>query len=65
MLDTSATYHMTFKRDFFEELSDNIDGVVYFVDKSVLKPKGIETIRLKLPRFPNIMFRIVLYIPEF
>jgi hypothetical protein len=50
ILDTGATCHMTFRRDLFEKFSDNIDGVVYFADKSQIKPSGIGSIQLKIPR---------------
>jgi hypothetical protein len=63
LLDTGATCHMNFQRDFFEELNDNVDGVVNFADGSSLKPIGIGTIRLKLPGFQIffcIMFSIFL-----
>ena len=52
LLDTSATSHMTFRKDYFEELNESIDGIVYFADKSSIKPKGMGTIRLKMPGFP-------------
>jgi len=38
LLDTSATCHMTLWRDLFQELNDNVEGAVYFVDRSSLKP---------------------------
>jgi hypothetical protein len=38
LLDIGATYHMTFRRDFFKKFDYNVDGVVYFVDRSSLKP---------------------------
>jgi hypothetical protein len=36
LLDTGTTSHMKFRRDFFEDFNDNVDGVVYFVDGQVL-----------------------------
>ncbi|XP_059063603.1 uncharacterized protein LOC131856201 [Cryptomeria japonica] len=36
--DTGATCHMTFRKDFFETFNDQVDGVVYFADRSQLKP---------------------------
>ena len=65
VLDTGATCHTTFRRDFFDQFSDNIDGVVYFVDKSQIKPSGICSIHLKIPRLPNYVLNDVLYIPKF
>jgi hypothetical protein len=38
LLDTGATCHMNFWRDFFEELNDNVEGAIYFADRSSLKP---------------------------
>ena len=55
---------MTFKRDFFEEFTDNVDRAVYFADKSKLKPSGLGTIRLKMPGLPDFLLHDVLYLPE-
>jgi hypothetical protein len=55
---------MTFVRDFFEELNDNVKGALYLVDKSSLKPMGIGTIRFKLPRFLDFFLHDVLYLLE-
>lgn len=38
LIDTGASCHMSFRRDFFEELNTKIDGVVYFADRSCIKP---------------------------
>ena len=43
---------------------NQIDGIVYFADKSSIKPKGMGTIRLKMPGFPNFLLKNVLYLPE-
>ena len=56
ILYVGATCHMTFRRDLFEQLSDNIDGVVYFVDNSQIKPSGIGSIHLKIPRLSDYTF---------
>jgi hypothetical protein len=63
LLDTSATYHMTFRRDIYEDLNDNVHGIVYFVDKSSLEPSGIGTIKLKLPWLRDFLLHDVLYLP--
>ena len=44
VLDIRATCHMTFRRDLFEQFSDNIDGVVFFADSSQIKPLRIGSI---------------------
>ena len=64
LLDTGATSHMTFREDCFEELNETINGIVYFVDNSSLKPKGIGTIRLKMHGFPHFLLKNVLYLLE-
>ena len=55
---------MNFMRFIFEEFTDNVDGVVYFVDKSKLKPSRLGTIRLKLLGLPEFLLHDVLYLPE-
>eukprot|EP00253_Pinus_taeda_P026112 PITA_26112 len=55
---------MTFRRYFFEEFTDNVDGEVFFADKSKLKPSGLGTIRLKLPGLPDFLLHHVLYLPQ-
>jgi hypothetical protein len=64
LLDTCATCHMTFWKDFFKELNDNVEGAVYFVDRSSLKPAKIGTIKLKLPGFQDFLLHDVFYLPE-
>ena len=39
LLETSATSHMNFRKYYFEELNETINVIVYFADKSSLKPK--------------------------
>jgi hypothetical protein len=64
LLDTGATCHLTFQRDFFEEMNDNLEGVVYFAYRSNLKLMGIGTIRLKLSGVSDLLLHDVLYLPE-
>jgi len=33
LLDSGATYHMTHRKDFLEDFTDNVDGAVYFADQ--------------------------------
>ena len=63
LLDTGATSHVTFRKDCFEELNETINGIVYFADKSSLKPKGMGTIWLKMSGFPDFLLKNVLYLP--
>ena len=65
LLNTGATCHLAFIKYFFEYFNDNVDGRVSFADKSILKPKGIGTIKLKLPRFLDLILQNVLYLLEF
>jgi hypothetical protein len=55
---------MTFRRDFFEDFDGNVDGVVYFADRSSLKPSGMGTIRLKLLGLPDFLLHNVFYLLE-
>jgi transposase InsO family protein len=55
---------MTFRKYFFETFNDQIDGVVYFADKSQLKPSGIGSVRLKLPGFVDYILHDVIYLPQ-
>ena len=55
---------MAFQRDYFEDFSDNVDGIVYFADKSSLKPSRIGIVKLKLIGLPNLLLRDVLYLLE-
>ena len=53
-----------FRKYFFEQFTDNVDGAVYFADKSKLKPSRHATIRLKLTGLPNFLLCDVLYLPK-
>lgn len=64
LLDTSATCHMIVQRGYFEDFSNHVDGIVYFADKSSLKPSRIGTVRLKLPKFLYFILHEVHYLPE-
>ena len=55
---------MTITKACFEELNDIENGIVYFVDKYSLKPRGIGSIRLKLPSFPDFVLKNVVYPPD-
>ena len=64
LLDSRATYHMTHRKYFFEEFTNNVDGEVYFADQSKINPSGLRTIRLKLHGLPDILLHHVLYLPH-
>jgi len=63
-LDLGATCHMTHRKDFFEDFTNNVDGVVYFVDQSKIKPSGLGTIRLKQLGLLDFLLNNVLYLPQ-
>ena len=65
VLDIGATCHMTFRSDLFDKFSDNIVEVVYFANKSQIKPSWIGSIQLKILGLPNYILNDVLYIPQF
>jgi hypothetical protein len=62
LIDIGSTYHMAFQRYFFKYFNENVDGIVYFVDKSSLKPLGIGTIMLKMLGLLNFIMHDVLHI---
>ena len=45
LLDSGETCHMTHRKYFFEDFTNNVDGAVYFADQSKIKPSGLGTIR--------------------
>lgn len=64
MFDSGENYDMNFRRYFFEEVTDNVDGASYFTDKSKLKPSRLGTINLKLPSPPYFVLHDVIYLPD-
>ena len=64
LLDIGAHSHVEFRKYFFQELNDNVDGVVYFLNKPNIKPKGIEIIMLKFFRFTDFLVDNFLYLPK-
>ena len=64
LLDTGAIFHMNFIKYYFEELNDIENDIVYFAEKPSLKPKGIGSIKIILPSFPDFELKNVLYLPE-
>jgi hypothetical protein len=43
-LDTSATHHMTSRREFFTEIDSSIRGSIKFGDASDLEIKGADSV---------------------
>ena len=64
LLDIGATCCMTFLRDLFEDLNDNVHGAIYFVDRASLIALGIRTIKFKFPGFLAFLLDDVLYLPK-
>jgi hypothetical protein len=64
LLEKGETCHMTFHRDLFEYLNDNVDGIVYFSYTSSLKPLRISIVRHKFLGFPYFNLHYVPYLPE-
>jgi hypothetical protein len=62
LLDTGATYYMNFWRYFFEELNDNVEGALYFANRSNLKPMEFDIIRLIFIGFLYFLLHNVLYL---
>ncbi len=64
LLDSRSTCHMTDRKYFFEDFTDNVDGSLYFANQSKIKPSGLGTIRVKLPNPLDIILHHVLYLPQ-
>jgi len=64
ILDTSCTYHMTHKRDWFEELSENAGGSVRMGNKTTSKVRGIGSVRIKNEDGSTVLLTNVRYIPD-
>jgi len=61
LINSGATFHMNFRRDFFEEFTDNVDGVVYFANKSNSSHQGLAQSGLNCLVF-HTFFCIMFYI---
>ncbi|CAA7062683.1 unnamed protein product [Microthlaspi erraticum] len=64
IMDTGCSYHMTYKREWFEDLDEEAAGSVRMGNKTVSKVKGVGTIRLKNEAGLSVLLTNVRYIPE-
>ncbi|CAL9236211.1 unnamed protein product, partial [Arabidopsis halleri] len=64
VMDTGCSYHMTHRRDWFEELKEDAIGAVRMGNKSVSKVKGIGTVRIKNENGLTVLLKDVRFIPE-
>lgn len=51
IMDTGCSYHMTHKREYFEDLIEDAGGWVRMGNKTMSKVKGVGTIRVKNVRY--------------
>lgn len=64
IMDTGCSYHMTHKKEWFEDLDENADGAVRMGNKTVSKVKGVGTIRIKNEDGLTVLLTNVRYIPD-
>jgi len=64
ILDTGCSYHMTYKREWFEEFDEEAGGCVRMGNKTVSRVKGIGTIRVKNDDGLSVVLTNVRYIPD-
>ncbi|KAG7591060.1 Zinc finger CCHC-type superfamily [Arabidopsis thaliana x Arabidopsis arenosa] len=64
ILDTGCSYHMTCKREWFEEFNEDAGGTVRMGNKTVSRVKGVGTIRVKNDDGLTVVLTNVRYIPE-
>ena len=62
LLDIAETSQMNFRKDCFQELNYIEKGIVYFAEKSILKPREICSVKLKLPGFLDFLLNNVCYL---
>ncbi|CAA7059582.1 unnamed protein product [Microthlaspi erraticum] len=64
ILDTGCSYHMTYKKEWFEELREVSGGSVRMGNQTVAKVRGIGSIRLHNEQGLKVLLTNVRYIPE-
>ncbi|KAG7532793.1 Reverse transcriptase RNA-dependent DNA polymerase [Arabidopsis thaliana x Arabidopsis arenosa] len=64
IMDTGCSCHMTYRRDWFENLDEETEGTVRMGNKTVSKVKGTGSIRLKNEDGLSVVLTNVKYIPD-
>ncbi|KAG7554353.1 GAG-pre-integrase domain [Arabidopsis suecica] len=64
VLDTGCSYHMTHKREWFENLDEEAGGSVRMGNKTVSRVKGVGSIRLINEAGLTVVLTNVRYVPE-
>ena len=64
VLDTGCSYHMTYKKGWFETLKDVSGGSVRMGNKTTSKVRGVGTVRIKNEDGFMFLLTGVRYIPE-
>ena len=64
IMDTGCSYHMTHKREWFEELSEDAGGSVRMGNKTFSKVRGIGSIRIRNDDGSTVLLTQVRYIPD-
>ncbi|KAG7597916.1 Reverse transcriptase RNA-dependent DNA polymerase [Arabidopsis suecica] len=64
VMDTGCSYHMTYRREWFEDLNEDVGGSVRMGNKTVSKVKGIGSIRVRSEAGLVVLLTNVRYIPD-
>ncbi|KAG7554626.1 GAG-pre-integrase domain [Arabidopsis suecica] len=64
IMDTGCSYHMTHKKEWFEELSDDAGGSVRMGNKTTSKVRGIGNVRIRNRDGSTVLLTQVRYIPD-
>ena len=62
-LDTSATHHMTGRREFFSDLDSDVKGSVKYGNASAIEIKGVSSVIFKAKTGEHRLLTGVYYIP--
>lgn len=64
VMDTGCSYHMTHKKEWFEDLNEEAGGSVRMGNQTVARVRGVGTVRVKNEAGLSVLLTNVRYIPE-
>ncbi|KAL1189499.1 Retrovirus-related Pol polyprotein from transposon TNT 1-94 [Cardamine amara subsp. amara] len=64
IMDTGCSYHMTHKKEWFEELSEDVGGSVRMGNKTTSKVQGIGSVKIRNGDGSTVRLTHVRYIPD-
>lgn len=64
VMDTGCSYHMTYKKEWFEDLKEDVGGSVRMGNKTTSKVKGIGNVKIRNEDGSTVVLTHVRYIPD-